>query len=644
MKQVYDAIARAGSVIRSPIPMLMSEWADNNFYLSAESSGIEGRWQCYPYQVAILNWMGSDDIRTLTWRKSARTGYTKCLLICFGYNATHRKRSQLIYQPTDSDAKDFVRDEIDPTLRDVAIVREQLRCDPETKSPYNTHEKKAFKGCILDIKGGKSGRNYRRMTKDLVMYDELDGFAKDIDGEGSPTSLGDKRTDASPFPKSLRGSTPREKETSQIEQSLREADMVFERYLPCPHCGVMQKLQWKNIVFEKNEPETAKYACDANGCVIDYSEYPDMDAGGQWQTANGDYYDEEQDLFFDSAGEIISPPRHIGVILWGAYSYNKTWSDGVYDFLTARKEQKKGDLTKLKSWTNLYLGESYEEKGERIEQKWEDRLEDYDTRNAIPNGIVFINAGVDVQGGKNARIEGEIVGWGIGEESWSLDYFTIKGQPEQQHVWDHLEEKLTQIFTREDGVVLRIGGACIDSGYLADEVFKFTAPRRRRNIYASKGKAQSVGPIAGVPGWQGSKGKIRALQIPINTGDAKEIIYTRLEDIDKPGPGYCHFPAHYDDTYFMGLTAEEKRTKYVKGVQRKEWVVISKRRNEPLDCRVYATASLRHCNPRLPILAARLKKQPAVPEKKTQTNSNTISSRKKSRPSRRRGGFVNGWK
>ena len=74
-------------------------------------------------------------------------------------------------------------------------------------------EKKSFYGATWDIKGGKSPRNYRRMTKDVVCYDELDAFDHDIgggeNGEGGPTDLGDVRVSTSSFPKSIRGTTPK---------------------------------------------------------------------------------------------------------------------------------------------------------------------------------------------------------------------------------------------------------------------------------------------------------------------------------------------------------------------------------------------------------------------------------------------------
>ncbi|MFG9957601.1 phage terminase large subunit family protein, partial [Pseudomonas aeruginosa] len=44
---------------------------------------------------------------------------------------------------------------------------------------------------------------------DTVIYDELAAFDSDVEKEGSPLFLGDKRIEGSTFPKSIRGSTPK---------------------------------------------------------------------------------------------------------------------------------------------------------------------------------------------------------------------------------------------------------------------------------------------------------------------------------------------------------------------------------------------------------------------------------------------------
>ncbi len=183
---VDAAFLRALQPLRTRVPLIGSKWADKHFYLSPESSGTEGRWKCYPYQVALLNWMTSDDIEEMNLQKSRRVGYTKCLLAATGCLIEQKSRNIVIWHPTDGDAKDFVTDEVDTVLRDVPIVSERLKCGVGMKSKFNTNEKKSFHGATLDIKGGKSARNFRRMTKDCAIYDETDGFDADIDGNVSP--------------------------------------------------------------------------------------------------------------------------------------------------------------------------------------------------------------------------------------------------------------------------------------------------------------------------------------------------------------------------------------------------------------------------------------------------------------------------
>jgi phage terminase large subunit GpA-like protein len=59
-------------------------------------------------------------------------------------------------------------------------------------------------------------------------------------------------------------------------------------------------------------------------------------------------------------------------------------------------------------------------------------------------------------------------------------------------------------------------------------------------------------------------------------------------------PGACHFPL-YGEEYFKQLTAERLVTRLVKGFPRASWEKEPGRRNEALDCRVYARVAAAIC-------------------------------------------------
>ena len=598
------AIARGLSPLVKRELLSMSEWADKYFYLVAESSNLEGRWETLPYQRAIMNAIGGDEIRVVSWQKPARVGYTKIIVIAIGYNAEHKRRSQVVYQPTDTDARDFVKDEIDPAIRDVPVLRQVLLSDPEKKSQYNTRTKKNFIGSSLDIKGGKSARNFRRMTKDNVYYDELDGFDEDVEGEGEPTSLGDMRVSGSAFPKSVRGSTPGELGKSLIYSSMDDADLVFRRYLPCSDCGEFDYLKWSNIKYIDNDPSTTQLLCEQCGSLVGYSKYRDMDAKGEWRTEHGHYIDGD-DNFFNVDGERIDPPYHIGFILWAAYSYFTTWPDLVAEWLAAIKADKKGNPNKLKTFVNTRLGEAWEVKGSSVNADiFLNRLENYGPE--VPEKVLCITAGVDIQ---EDRIEVEVLGWGKDYENWSIDYNIIPGDtsvsPElKDSVWQKLNDFLLTVYTHESGVRLRIAATCIDSGFNTTTVYKFCKPRTKRGVYPIKGVAGQGRPIVG-RATKANKEKVNVYPIGVDT--AKEILYAHLKVI-KPGPSYCHFPANYDAEYFEQLTSEKCVKKKVNGRSVRVWVLkVAGRRNEPLDCRNYARAAYDIFNPNMDRLAERFK-------------------------------------
>ena len=643
--EALAAFQAAIQPLETRVPLSGSEWANEHFYLSPESSGTEGRWTCYPYQVAWLDWMTSDDIEEVNFQKSRRVGYTKCLMAAMGCLIEQKNRNVAIWHPTDGDAKDFVTDEVDNLLRDCPVLGEKLKCEVGAKNKHNTQEKKSFHGATLDVKGGKSARNFRRMTKDVAIYDETDGFDLDVDGEGSCFSLGDGRLDQAPFPKSIRGSTPKTKGVSLIENAVENSSRIFYRYVKCPHCGVLQRLEFARLSWEDDKPEVVTYDCVTSGCVMEYRDYPAADAAGRWQTLDGYYYDDKARQFFDPDDNRIDKPRKIGVRIWAGYSYLRPWSYLVDRWIEANKNKKTGNLTTLKTVINTLLGETFEEEGTGVDSaSLEDRGEDYLSGGTIPTEVLVITVGADVQGGVNSRIEMEFVGHGLEGETWSLGYHVLNGDPERREVWDNLDVLLLKRFKREDGVSLAVSAAFIDSGYLATEVYRFTATRRKRAVFATKGV--NVGTICNKGTWQGEKkNKSRAILRTVNVDDAKTIIFNRLQ-IDKPGPGFCHFPSHYTDKHFTQLTNEEKVEKHKRGVfVGYEW--RKKGPNEQLDCRAYAIGALEYLNPNMGRLKLRLAQRSTAAAQQSeavQPQGDTQERLKKLKRKAPRKGFVNSWK
>jgi phage terminase large subunit GpA-like protein len=215
----------------------------------------------------------------------------------------------------------------------------------------------------------------------------------------------------------------------------------------------------------------------------------------------------------------------------------------------------------------------------------------------VPRGVLVLTAGVDVQSGQqNARLEIEVVGWGLGEESWSVAAHTIQGDPAQPEVWRELDAFLLKGFKFEGGGEMFIKGVCVDSGgHHTDDVYKFARARMGRNVWAIKGANDRPGqksPVWPIPKLDARKTRLTGYKpVILGTGAAKETLYQKLA-VDKPGPGYCHFPPGRPDNWYEQLTAEKQVLEKRHGFAFTRWILPKGRANEALDCRVYAYAAL----------------------------------------------------
>jgi phage terminase large subunit GpA-like protein len=578
------------------------EWADAYFFMSSESSYTKGKWKTHPYQVAILNAMCNDEISEVNWKKSARTGYTKLLVITIGYKIEHKNRNVAVWQPDDSARDRFSKTHVDPMIRDVTPVSALFPWAGK-KHKNNTIEAKVFLNQKqLHLLGGKAAKNYREISVDDAIYDELSKFDNDVERDGSPTLLGDKRLDGSAFGKSIRGSSPGIAGNCLIDEATQESGHIFKRYVPCIHCGVHQDLifggkdighglKWDADLPDEQKPASAHYVCPECGGVMSYADYhEDMDEGGYWLSDSGLLtYD---GMIFYRDGEISLTPDAVSFESWAAYSHNSPWSRIVKDWIKSQKSP-----SKLKTFVNTTLGQTWEEEeGEKVEADHLIMRREY---YEYHQDIKLITFGVDTQ---DDRFEIQFDGWGAGEERWSLGYHRLFGDPSREEIWVKLAELLRG--TTFGGHNAHVG--CMDhGGHYSDEVNKFSLKTGRLFVIPIKGSSMYGRPVATFPA-KPNKNKVYLTEVGTDTG--KELMNQRLK-ITTPGAGYWHFPVNdqFNDEYFKQLLSEKRLPKYIKGKKTYVWDAQG-RRNEPWDCSNYSLAACRiaqqHLGVRLESVAA----------------------------------------
>jgi phage terminase large subunit GpA-like protein len=454
-------------------------------------------------------------------------------------------------------------------LRDSPALQGKV-ADARSRDSGNTVLHKTFPGGHITMVGANSPSSLASRPIRILLADEVDRFPASAGAEGDPLTLAEKRTTTFWNRKKVYVSTPTIKGASRIEAAFLGSSQE-EWCLPCPSCGEYQPLTWAQIRFEDATMECIK-------CGARHGEF-------EWKAGKGKWVAKANN------------PRVRGFHLNELASPWKRWTKIIEEFL----EAKRGGPEQLKAWVNTTLGETWEEQGDGVESHdLMKRREPYGCE--VPNGVLVLTAGVDVQ---DDRLEVEVVGWGVGKESWGIEYRAIYGDPGQPAVWNQLDEYLSRTWKYADGTAIGIACTCIDSGgHFTQQVYDFCKTREHRRVFAIKGKGGEGVPLVG-RATRTNRKRVALFHIGVDTG--KELILSRLKVEHEREAGYCHFPREtekgYDQTYFEGLTSEKRVLRYHKGRPRLEWVKRPGTRNEPLDCRNYATAALEILNPNLEALA-----------------------------------------
>lgn len=609
-----------------PLPrMSLPDWADKYRRLTTQSGAVGGPWRTSRFEVARGPMLAVKErgVQTITAMVATQTLKTELILNTIGYHAHLDPSPMLLALPKDDAVKMFSKERLTPMTRATPVLNGLFR-DRDKGISSDTIGYKEFAGGFLAIVSAGSPMNLAARPIRVTLADEIDKYENTK--EGDPIKLLEER--AATFMSRrlhIRCSSPTWEEGSRIFQSYRESDMR-RPFVACPHCAHEQTLDFfRHVHWDKDEeghhfPATAAIYCekcgiDEHGKPIPGKEWTEVqrlqlittkDAIKWKQTRKFECCGVEQEPLKTRAwtddgrahcqhcGELTVPTTHAGFTASKLYSPVTTVAALAKDWIDAKENPE----TK-QTFYNTQLALPFSAQIQKVIEPTglAARREEY--KSTVPAGVLLLTAGVDVQAGsavRLGRLEVEVVGWGLGEESWSIATKVFEGDPSKPEVWTELDTFLQQGFEHELGGRMVVNAVCVDSGgHNTEEVYKFCRARIKRNVWAIKGASDRGGqwsPVWNIPKLDARRTRVtgyRPQSIGVNS--AKEAIRQRLM-VEEVGPGYCHFPMERTDLWFAQLTSEQLVVERKGGATLRKWHLPRGRANEALDCRVYAYAAL----------------------------------------------------
>lgn len=608
----------------APRPALeIWEWAEKKRILSKAVTAKPGKYKVStaPYQREPQEAFRDPSVIATVLYWGSRLGKTESVMNAIGYCIDHDPQAMLVVYPTEDSAEKWSKKFFTPMSQDTPVIGEKMAPD-KGRSADNTIQSKSFVGGNISVIGANSPSKFRQIQSPFVYCDEIDAME---DGrEGDPVDLAFLR--AKNYRNSIKilSSTPTIKDFSRIEIWFERSDQR-KWFVPCAGCRNRWVIMWRDVDFsERGSEEEPVVVCPECGHAHDDEARREIVRQGEWQpTADFNGY---RGYWLNGLNSLFPAGK----------GYRSRLHEIVCDFKAAKESGHEA----MKTFINTTLSETWEEEGETVsDDSLMARREKY--LAPLPRGVLLLTAGVDVQ---PDRLEYEVVGWGAGEESWSIEYRVIFGDPEIPEgtpgsPWTELAELKREPFRHEAGFELYLDHVCVDSGgHNTSAVYNFCKRHKGQRYFAIKGIGGEDKPIIGQPQRRKFKKKnYRPVDLyMVGVDQAKDVIYSRLRR-DDPGPGYCHFPLSYDVQYFKQLTAEKKVTKYIRGYKKREWVKPDGRRNEALDCRVYAYAAMVLAAPRFDRIAYRLfhaprEAQPPPPEDGPVIEGKQLVAQKEEKP------------
>lgn len=630
---VDDVIIDTAEILRAPRRLTVPQAAEKHIWLDTPG-GYNGPWKndLPYYMVEPANCLTDRKFQAVIFAGPAQSGKTQMLVDnWFAHTVICDPCDMMIVQTAKDTARDYSKRRIDRLINSTKDLKSRLRGGG---SDDNTFDKVFKAGNILSLgwptKNQLAGKSIPKMA--LTDYDRWDDV---IDNEASGFILSSNRTktflsrgmtmaESSPSkavlnpkwkPETLHEAPP----TSGILGLYNDGDRR-RLYGHCPHCGEFFSPSISiDAFFIPDIPDISEAAglaelvCTSCGTGISQ-----INNDARTFKKSGNWLKEGQSI--NQHGDILGrglQSRQASFWMPGWFAAFQPWQDIIANYLKAKKNyDRTGEEADLQGVVNTdiggaYIPLAYRNSGVDVDTL-ADRATDYE-KYLVPKGVRFLIATADVQ--KN-RFVVQIIGYGVGLESWTVDRFSIafsdrlddQGESEPLNPagyledWDILVSKLierTYELSDGSGRLMPIKISLCDSGGNKDDYTNSTVTKnaydfwrqlrkksKHRNFHLIKGRATGASVEKTFPDSSNRKDRNSGARgdVPVqmlNSNTLKDMIAADMQRANS-GPGFMNFPQWLKKWFYQELVAE---TRTAKG-----WENKAKKRNETFDLYTYGRA------------------------------------------------------
>ncbi|OEZ73160.1 phage terminase large subunit (GpA) [Janthinobacterium sp. HH103] len=585
----------------APAPKISTRaWARKYRYLSELESQLPGKYNLdvTPYlawENGPLDAIDDPTVRKVVGQKSAQIAWTSGVIGNALAKWVDSDPSPILgLFPKEASAKEYMAEKFEPMVD--ATPRLRGKIDLRSRKAQQRQLFKRFPGGFLKLVGSNSPSSVKSTPTPRVFVEEPDDCNLNLRGQGDSIKLAEERVKTYARPKLIIGGTPTIEGVSAVVAEMENSDKR-QAMIPCGDCGEAHPLDFENLrcledplqnhpIFGTKRPETSYYACPACGSTWNDAQKNRYVRKGSWvatapfRGVAGFYFNELMSPF---------PGSRMSLLM-------EKW-------LTALHDLSRGDAGPLIAFVNSSKGLPYTYKGDMpTAGALQERELDYEA-NTVPIGGLILVAGIDIQ---HDRIEVVLRAYGRGEESWLVQYIRIFGTPGvyEDPVWADLDAILFHKYRSVRGFKIGVSAVSLDTsdGTTSDATYKWVRNRQRKGIefvMAIKGSSLTDSEIFARPvptkdtNRRNTKAAKYGLQVFIvGTSRAKDLLIGERGrvSLEGDGPGRFHTYRNASPEYYSQLLESEVKApvRTSNGHIVKAWQKKIGRRNEVLDCEVYA--------------------------------------------------------